>query len=318
MLNRKYQFMNILIKKTYHLIIGCGFLFLIYFLLNNLNIDLILKFFSPVIILVWLAITLITRILLLEIFVQPIHLLGYPIRRVTAFWLGWMRSFFNQFIPFSGVALLAGYCKRCWGLDWGQIAALSSPLFLVALAINGTFATGAILINFQIIAPYGAPMGLISFAVTILALLMIIKGPRGLECMPIGIRSRLSSMEQTLKMFTGHRQLLARLTLCYSGIIILRCLRLWFLFIMATSLPINIKEILLLAAISDFAFLVPVIPGGIGLREGAMISAAWLLGDMNIEIVALVALMDRAFSIASVALMGMPAYLVLKRGTQRV
>jgi uncharacterized membrane protein YbhN (UPF0104 family) len=87
---------------------------------------------------------------------------------------------------------------------------------------------------------------------------------------------------------------------------------------MATSLPINIKEILLLAAISDFAFLVPVIPGGIGLREGAMISAAWLLGDMNIEIVALVALMDRAFSIASVALMGMPAYLVLKRGTQRV
>lgn len=269
-------------------------------------------YFALSIVMPWLVITLLARLLMVEVFVRPIRALSYSMPWPSAFWLGWLRTFFNQVIPMSGITLIAAYCKKQCGLAWGEIAALSSPLYLVSLAVTGAFATAAIFLYGLIGGTLSVLPAAVSLLVTVIALVFIFEGSIGLAILPRSVRSRLGPLEQSLRLFEGHGRLMIRLSVCYSGIILLRCLRLWLLFALSTNLHLGMQEVVLLAMISEFGFLVPLIPGGIGVREGALVSVAWLLG-LNIEIVAAVAVMDRLFTICLVAIMAMPAYFVLRR-----
>ncbi|MCK9230948.1 MAG: flippase-like domain-containing protein [Syntrophales bacterium] len=269
-------------------------------------------YFSPKIVIPWLITTFLARLLMVEVFVRPIQLLGVTMRRMSAFWLGWLRTFFNQMIPLSGITLIAAYCKRHCGLAWGELGALSSPLYFLSLAATGIFATGSIILGADKLGNSFVPVAVLSVLITSLSIAIIAKGSVVLVFLPAGVRRRLDTMERSLRLFEGHGQLLSRLFVSYGGILLLRCIRLWLLFFLGTNLNLGVQEILLLAAISEFGFLVPLIPGGIGVREGALISVAWMLG-LDMEIVAAVALMDRLFSIVLVAIMAIPAYFVLRK-----
>lgn len=293
-------------------IIGLIIFSLIVFFTYTSDVADYLHFFTPVLVISWCLVTLFARLLMMEAFVQPILALNYPIKRTAAFWLGWLRTFFNQVVPLSGVTLVAAYCKKKCGLDWGQIAALTSPLVFVTLAVTGAFATFAILINYSNIGYHVIPLAGASFAFTVLSALIVIKGPGIVAYLPLTIRSRIESMGNALQVFSKHKNLLKRLIFYYTLIIILRYVRLWLLFVIGTDLSLNMGELLFIAAISEFAFLVPFIPGGLGIREGAMVAAAWLLG-INIDMVAIVALMDRVFSVVVISFMALPAFILLRR-----
>lgn len=291
---------------------GLGILALIILLVRDLELSLVLSFFTHAVVLPWLALALLARLLIVEILARPILALGYPVSRMALFWLSWLRSFANQFIPVSGVALVAGYCKRVCGLNWGEISALSSPLMLLSMATSGTLLTGAVIINHAFFGWYAWPLAVAAILATTMVTALIMNGPRLLAWLPVRLHRRLGTLERALRIFAGHRQLMARLVLFYGLLIMLRGLQLWLLFALGTDLSLSLPEIILLIAISEISFLVPFFPGGIGIREGALVATALLLG-LNIETVALVALINRFFGVGIVAFMALPAYLMLNK-----
>lgn len=293
-------------------LLGFVLFVLIVILIRSAGIKGFATFFSPLTVASWLAFTFLARLLMTEVFVRPIRALSYSMSWTTAFWLVWLRTFFNQFIPWSGLTLVVAYCKKKCGLAWGEISALSLPLFVLSLVVTGTLATGAILGGANLLGSSFVPLVSASLLISGVSVAIIIRGSTGLSFLPRSVRLRLGSLEQSLRLFEGHGQLLLRLSACYSGIILLRCLRLWLLFVLGTNLNLGIQEIVLLSMISEFGFLVPLIPGGLGVREGALVSVAWLLG-LNMEIVTVVAVMDRLFNIVMVAVMALPAYFVLRK-----
>ena len=291
---------------------GIGLTCLIIAYLINFEIVNFTHFFSLNIVIPWFVSTFFARLLLAEVFVRPIHALGFPISRRAAFWLGWLRTFFNQVIPLSGITLISVYCKKKCGLAWGEIASLSSPLYLVSIVVTSIFAMGAIFLNTGSLERLFVLLAVVLFFISATCTIIILRGSIGIALMPSCVRHHFYHMEQSLRLFEKNLKLLICLSLCYGGIILLRCFRLSILFILGTNLHLSIQEIIILASISEFGFLLPLIPGGIGIREGTMVSVGWLLG-LNIEIVAVIALIDRLLSIFLVAVMAIPAYFVLRK-----
>jgi uncharacterized membrane protein YbhN (UPF0104 family) len=303
---------NLRYARWFSFLVGLAIFALIVVTVYRSNIVVYRHFINFYILIPWFAISLLARLLMTEVFVRPIRALSYSLSWPAAFWLGWLRTFFNQFVPWSGLTLVVAYCKKKCGLAWGEIGALSSPLFLLSLSVTGALATGAILGGADLLGSSFVPLLSASLLISGIPGVIIIRGSVGIAILPHIVRRRLGPLEKSLRLFEGHGRLMIRLSVCYSGIILLRCLRLWLLFALSTNLNLGLQEVVLLAMISEFGFLVPLIPGGIGVREGALVSVAWLLG-LNIEIVAAVAVMDRLFTICLVAIMAMPAYFVLRR-----
>jgi uncharacterized membrane protein YbhN (UPF0104 family) len=68
-------------------------------------------------------------------------------------------------------------------------------------------------------------------------------------------------------------------------------------------------------AIAESALLLNVTPGGLGVREGALLGGAALVG-VDAPVAASVALIDRLFMIAVTTLLAAPGYVVLRRPQQ--
>ena len=84
----------------------------------------------------------------------------------------------------------------------------------------------------------------------------------------------------------------------------------WLLFA-ASGMPLEWNEILLVVAVAESSILVQLTPGGLGVREGAVLAAALLVG-VPTELAAGVALLDRLLIVAVTALLTPPAIVILR------
>lgn len=305
-------------ERVFAWIFGLGILAIVIKIASETNPDFLLEFFSLSIFTLWLCITLAVRFLMVEIFVRPIHALGYMMDRWGAFWLGWLRSFFNQILPLSGVVLAASYVRHKSGLTWGQVASLISPQFLLIFTITGFFSGLAIFLNREIIGTASWPLIIVTLILTSFALFIRSQWMNALFFyLPQRFLHRLESMRIALAHFTHNQRLVVILTVCHCAGLILRGLRLWLLFTLAAQFDIKFTDLILLIAISELGFLIQLTPGGIGIREGAMLSAAWLLG-LDLDVVAGVAVADRIFSIFVIVIMALPAFYFVKIDLKKV
>jgi len=90
----------------------------------------------------WVALTLVSRISAAEATVAPLGALGFDMTRPDAFWISWVRTFANQFIPLAGVAVYAHLVRRrVWRRDHvdkearTDVEALACPHVPVQVAV---------------------------------------------------------------------------------------------------------------------------------------------------------------------------------------
>lgn len=274
----------------------------------------LLEFLTPLTLGLWLLLTLGERLLLTESLVQPVAACGGSLRRLEGFWLGWARSFFNQLVPLTGIAVFTTGLKRRSGLGWAEVGALTSLQFFLAVLASSLFGAAVVLLNLPALGPALGPILLACIAGGLASFVLIVGGGHGLKLLPSALRDRLQAAHEALVLIARRRLLVGMLTGLNLSATATRAARVWVLF-QCVDAPPSWTIILLLVAISEVGVLVSVTPGGMGLREGALVGTAALAG-VDPQTAAAVALVDRLLILASTSAMAGPALWALRRDRQ--
>ena len=259
----------------------------------------------------WVLLTLVSRVCAAEATVEPLVTLGFRMTRPDAFWISWIRTFVNQILPIAGVAAYAHMVRRRTGIPWSQLAALGQPQLLLAAAAIGFVGCVATIANFERLEASAYGLLLMYVAVVALSLAFASGAHWLIESLPKALAERASNTSDALRKIAKKPNLVVRLSLFHIAAVLLRGGRVWFLFA-AAGISLDWAELLLVLAIAESALLLNVTPGGLGIREGAVLGGAALLGIAT-PVAASVALIDRLFMLALTTLLAAPAFVILRK-----
>ena len=258
----------------------------------------------------WIALTLLARLIQAETSYAPIKALGYSMSRSVAFWIGWLRTFANQIFPAAGVAAYAQALRRRVDISWSELTALAAPQFVLLAAALGIVGLVATLTN-------SASLGQITYALLLIygstiagGLTIIYAAPSFAKLLPLRFAIDFGAASEALEQFLKKPSLIALVIGCHVAVILLRTVRIWLLFAAGGS-TLEWNEILLIVAVSESSTLIQFTPGGLGLREGAMLAGASLLG-VSTEVAAGVALLDRLFIVSITVFLTPSAIFILE------
>lgn len=264
----------------------------------------------------WLVLTLVARLLLVELTVAPLALLDYRLRRADAFWIGWIRTLANQILPLSGLALYAHQLRRKSRISWSKLASLSTPQFFLAALATGLVGIAATTVNFHIMGKAAYPTLIAFTMVCCVAAGVSTKTTRLIEMLPAPLASRMRGAAQAFTTLSARKAVLSRLFGLNLAIVLVRGARILLLFF-AAGCALDWRASLLIVAIAESATMFQLTPGGLGLREGAIVGAAILL-QIPAETAAAIALIDRLFVTAITILLAAPAiYFLHCHGTRQ-
>jgi len=259
----------------------------------------------------WVMLTLVSRVFAAEATVEPLLALGFRMTRPDAFWISWVRTFVNQILPIAGVAAYAHMVRRRTGIPWSQLAALGQPQLLLAAAAIGLVGLAATIANFERLQATAYGLLLMYGGIVVLSLGFATGAHWLMESLPKSLAERASSTSDALRRIAKKPNLIVRLSLFHVGALLLRGSRVWFLFA-AAGISLDWAELLLVLAIAESALLLNVTPGGLGIREGAVLGGSALLG-IDAPVAASVALIDRLFMISITTLLAAPAFVILRK-----
>lgn len=259
----------------------------------------------------WLLLTLIARLFLVETTVLPLEALGFSFGRMNAFWLGWVRSFSNQILPLSGLAVYAHEIRRRTDIPWSGMAALSTPQFFLAATSLGVVGIFAAILGANVIGQAAAPTAIVFALIGSGSFIVAYKVSWLLGLLPDSLSTKAVDAARAFATIAEKPNLLTKLIACHLGALLLRGGRVLVLFY-AIGQAMEWREALLLLAIIESAAVFQLTPGGLGLREGAIVGAAVLLG-IPAETGATVALIDRLFVIGTTSLLLAPAIAFVRK-----
>ena len=259
----------------------------------------------------WIVLTLVSRVCAAEATVEPLATLGFRMTRPDAFWISWVRTFVNQILPIAGVAAYAHLVRRRTGIPWSQLAALGQPQLLLAAAAIGIVGFTAAIANFGHLQASAYGLLVMYAAVVVLSLAFATGAHWLIESLPRALAARASNTAEALRKIARQPNLVVRLSIFHVAAVLLRGGRVWFLFA-AAGVSLNWAELLLVLAIAESALLLNVTPGGLGIREGAVLGGAALLG-IEAPVAASVALIDRLFMLSITTLLAAPAFVILRK-----
>lgn len=258
----------------------------------------------------WTLITVMARLIQAETTAAPLRAMGHPIRLSDAFWIGWLRTFANQILPTAGVAAYAQAIRQKTKISWSELAVMAAPqytLVAAALGIVGLLATvsnvGVLRVSFVALVLIYSSVILVSVSVTCGASWII-------SLLPARLTNRVRQASSALRKFVDYPGLIAKVVACHGVAILLRGSRLWLLFA-AAGINLEWREIMLVIAVAETSMLVQLTPGGLGVREGAILGGAALIG-LPTQGAAGVALIDRLLVVAISVLLTPPAIVALK------
>lgn len=260
----------------------------------------------------WFVLLLAARLLMIEVTVRPIRALGLSLTRAEAFWIGWIRTFSNQVFPFAGFAYYAHRLRQSSGISWAELAALSSLQLLLVAAGVGLIGVSATITNFAVMGP-AALTTLVAFGLVASgSLLLAVRPAQFMRRLPSPVKFRVRKLVEPIGYLARYPKLVGTLTLVQCVTILLHGGRLWILFL-AVGIDLGWQEALLILAIAEATVLFQITPGGLGLREGAIVGAAMLL-QVSPEAAATAALLDRLFMMTITTLLAAPAVVQIYRG----
>ena len=262
----------------------------------------------------WVVLTLVARIIASEATVEPLAALGFRMTRQDAFWISWIRTFVNQLFPIAGAAAYAHMVRRHTGIPWSKLAALGQPQILLAAAAIGMVGLVATIVNFATLGASFYGLAMAYSAVVVLALSLASGAHWVVDSLPKALAERASTTSDALRTMAKHPNLVVKLSFFHVASVVLRGSRIWLLFA-AAGVTLDWDELLLVLAIAESALLLNLTPGNLGIREGAVLGGAALVG-IPAPIAASVALIDRLFMLAITTLLAAPAFVVLRKPQQ--
>ena len=260
-------------------------------------------------VLAWTVVTVIARVLHAETTAAPLRAMGHTMRLADAFWIGSIRTFAHQVFPTAGVVAYAHALRVTTRASWSELAMLAAPqyvLVVAALGLVGLFATAC---NLDLLQHAAAGFAF-AFAAMVVASLLLTRGaPQLIGLLPKRMADRLDQTSAALRQFIHRPGLVSRVVTWHALAIVLRGSRIWVLF---AVLAVNLdwREGLLLIAVSEASILILVTPGGLGVREGAIVAGALFVGVAP-EVAATVALVDRILTIGLTTLLMPPAIAII-------
>jgi len=258
----------------------------------------------------WTMITVVARLLQAETTAAPLRAMGHPIRRSDAFWIGWLRTFANQILPTAGVAAYAQAIRQKTGISWSELAVLAAPQYILVAAALGIVGLLATVSNVGALHTSFVPLVLIYGSVILVSVSVTRGAPWMISLLPERLTTRVQLASSALRKFVDYPGLIAKVVAYHGIAILLRGSRLWLLFA-AAGLNLEWREMLLVIAVAESSMLIQLTPGGLGVREGAILGGAALIG-VPTQIAAGVALIDRLLVVAITVLLTPPAIVALK------
>lgn len=260
----------------------------------------------------WVAATIAARIALVETTTAPLQALGYLLSRRDAFWIGWIRTFANQIFPAAGMVAYVQALRRKTDISWSEMAAMSAPQFILAAGAIAVVGLLALLLNLTESGDVGLVL-MIIYGIVLVGAWTAARGAHVLgRGLPAALAARVTEASDALRILARQPALLLWITACHVLAILLRGLRLWLLFELA-GVSIDWHAALLLVAIAESSILLQLTPGGLGVREGAVIAGAALIG-VPADVAAGVAIVDRLLVVAITALLTPPAIAAMRSG----
>lgn len=259
---------------------------------------------------IWVAITVIARLIQAETTAAPLRAMGYPMRRRDAFWIGWIRTFANQIVPTSGVAAYAQAIRQKTQISWSELTVLAAPQYILVAAALGLVGLLATASNIEELQTSFVGLAAVYSGVIFVSVAITRGAPWFLGLLPERLTSRVEQASGALRKFVEHPGLIARIVAFHSAAILLRGSRIWLLFA-AAGVNLDWRQALLVIAVAESSMLIQLTPGGLGVREGAILGGAALVG-VPTDVAAGVALLDRLFVVGITVLLTPPAIAVLK------
>lgn len=263
----------------------------------------------------WLAATLMARLLITQVPMSLLRTLGYELNRLQILSIAWLRTFSNQIVPMTGVAVYIQQIRNQSGASWQDLAAASSQQFFIGAGGLGIIGVLAVLCNVQVTANATVPLLLVFAGLASVALAAALGVSWVIRKLPHVLVRRFAAASESFSKLASFPKLIISLVSLHSAAILLRGARIWLLFA-AVGVGLNWREALLIIALAEATVLIAVTPGGLGVREAIIIGGASLL-DIPTDIAVTVSLIDRLFVVGLTGIMTIPSALYLRRSSQQ-
>tara|TARA_R110002073_G_scaffold132514_5_gene279438 strand:- start:1275 stop:2207 length:933 start_codon:yes stop_codon:yes gene_type:complete len=307
--------MKVRAVKIFSWIIGLFMLCMLFLWIDFKELSRIFTQIGFMGVVIWALITLFVRLLYAEITVLPLSVFEAKISRMDAFWIGWVRTFANQILPLSGLAVYIKAIKDRAGVSWSEISALATPQFFIsamAVSLLGMIST-VIALDIE---DFGLILLVIYSVIFIISLVLILQTPYVMRAFPSSLSKRLISSADAFEKISSSPKLILLLVIYYCGVILLRVVRLWLLFMLAGQ-ELDWQTALILGVIAESTLIIQLTPGGIGLREGSILAGAVFMG-VDGGLAASVAIIDRLLVVSMTVVFVLPSGYFLWLGRPKV
>ena len=257
----------------------------------------------------WTAIMIAARVLHAETTAAPLRAMGHVMRLADAFWIGWIRTFAHQVFPTAGVIAYVHALRITTHASWSELAMLAAPQYVLVVAALGLVGLLATACNIDLLQHATAGFVFAFAAMVVASLAITRRAPWLIGLLPERLADRLDQTSVALRKFIDCPGLVSKVITWHALAIVVRGGRIWLLFA-AVAVNLDWREALLLIAVAESSILLLVTPGGLGVREGAILAGAVLVG-VTPEVAATVALVDRLLTIALTTLLMPPAIAII-------
>lgn len=244
------------------------------------------------------AMSMVTRMFSMEIYVQTLAGIGCMIPRVEAFMLMMLRAYSSLLVPRSGFGTTGFYLKKRYGVRYASYTALLLPIGIVQCLVIGLLGLGIIVLlrtRYEAVSPSWviAVFGCSGLFAS-LALLIRIRLP---EEWSGKLAHFVQGFSDAWHDLSRNRTLLVRLVVLHTCGIVGRAFRLYLVFL-SLGLETHFLGVVVASLLADLAFIFAVTPAGLGFREAAIVFGAGLTGVTRDDALA-AAFLDRLVMIST-------------------
>lgn len=259
----------------------------------------------------WLVATLVARLLTADVLARLLGRLGSVVGRMKLFSIGWLRTFANQVVPLTGIAVYLQQLRQKTGASWHDLAAVSLQQTFVSVLAIGIAGIVAAYTNRDTLDGAAYPLLAAFLLVAVVAAAAAGGTAAVVRALPRFLRRRIAEAADSVSTLTGDHPFTLQLAGIQIGSMLMRAARTWLLFAVLGTV-LDWREALLIVALADMSMLVAITPGGLGIREAIVIGGATLIG-VPTETAVTVSLIDRLFVIATAGVASLPAIAYLAK-----
>jgi uncharacterized protein (TIRG00374 family) len=215
------------------------------------------------------------------------------------FGLTMCNTMFNYYLPArGGTVVKAYYLKKKYGLGYSHYAALMAGSVLLGLVV--TSLVGLLIVLFTSVITGRL---IVSWAVAFFAFLVgvLLVGSITNQLLRLKIRSKfervnlfLLNLKDGLTHFSRHKRFAFDFCLFSALFLLVMAVRLYLCFL-ALNFEVQLWDVLMIMAVTQFSFLISVIPGNLGIKEGIIVFSAGFFG-ISADQALTAAILDRTVS----------------------